>query len=550
MVPAMDPVVTVAGGRIRGVRREDLWSFSGIPYARAPIGDLRWRPPQPPLPWDDVRDASSFGPIAPQRVAEAGLASPADPRADHAQSEDCLTLNVWTPELPEEPTPDSGRGRPVMVWLHGGGFTSGSGSVFLYRGEHLARHGDAVVVTINYRLGALGWLGHRGMGDADGFIGNWGLLDQVAALRWVQDHIAAFGGDRDLVTVFGESAGGFSVVALMAAPPAAGLFRRAIVQSGGPHVHSVAQAEDAGDRLAATLGLSACTRAALESVPATELVAATDEMSKARPDPGSISLPFLPVVDGVFLLRDPLTALERGAARGVDLLIGTNRDELTLFALGRPELLGMDEAGTRRWVSHAAPDVPTEELMEAYREARSVRGEPLDPSALMVAIGSDGVFRWPSLQVAAAQQALGGPTFVYLFEWESPAFGGLLGSCHGLELPFVFGVAHVPVVQLFTGVGTEVEALSSQMQQAWLSFARYGDPAQGTSGEHWPAWDPRKRSTMVFGPQTGVTDGPRNPELAPWERHRPLVGPGISEGSGSGSGALAEDVPARPTPRQ
>jgi para-nitrobenzyl esterase len=218
-----------------------------------------------------------------------------------------------------------------------------------------------------------------------------------------------------------------------------------------------------------------------------------------------------------------LAALEQGAARGVDLLIGTNSDELTLFALGRPELLGMDEAGARRWVSHAAPDVPTDELMETYREARSVRGEALHPSALMVAIGSDGVFRWPSLQVAAAQQSLLAPTFVYLFEWESPAFGGLLGSCHALELPFVFGVVHVPVVQLFTGAGTAVEALSTQMQQAWLAFARHGDPSHGVSGGRWPLWDPKKRSTMVFGPRTGVMDGPRNPELAAWERHRPLV---------------------------
>ena len=487
---------------VRGVRREDLWSFSGVPYAQAPVGDLRWRPPQPPLPWDGVRDASSFGPIAPQRVAEAGLANPADPRADQAQSEDCLTLNIWTPEVPEDPTPDAGRGRPVMVWLHGGGFTSGSGSVFLYRGGQLARHGDVVVVTINYRLGALGWLGHRGLHDPDGFLGNWGLHDQVAALRWVRDHIAAFGGDKDLVTVFGESAGGFSVVALMGTPAAAGLFRRAIVQSGGPHVHSVAEAEEAADRLASTLGLSACTRAALQSVSAPDLVAATDEMAKAHPDPGSIALPFLPVVDGVFVPDRPLAAIEQGTARGVDLLIGTNRDELTLFALGRPELLGMDEAGARRWVSRVAPDVPTDDLLEAYREACSVRGEGLGPSALMVAIGSDGVFRWPSLQVAAAQHARGAPTFVYLFEWESPAFGGVLGACHALELPFVFGVVHVPVVQIFTGGGAEVDALSAQMHQAWLAFARHGDPSVGGSGEPWPVWDPRKRSTMVFGPRS------------------------------------------------
>ena len=168
MVLAMDGVVTVGGGRIRGVWREDLWSFSGIPYARAPEGPLRWRPPQPPLPWEGVRDASSFGPIAPQIVAAGGIASPSDPDAGDVRSEDCLTLNIWTREIPENPTSTPGRGRPVMVWIHGGGFTSGSGSVFLYRGDHLVRNGDVVVVTINYRLGALGFLGHRALDDPDG----------------------------------------------------------------------------------------------------------------------------------------------------------------------------------------------------------------------------------------------------------------------------------------------------------------------------------------------------------------------------------------------
>jgi len=473
-----------------------------------------------------VRDASSFGPIAPQRVAEAGLTSPADPSADAVQSEDCLTLNIWTPEVPDDPT--SVKGRPVMVWIHGGGFTSGSGSVFLYRGTQLARRGDVVVVTINYRLGALGFLGHPGLGDPDSFIGNWGLHDQVAALRWVRDHIAQFGGDPDCVTIFGESAGGFSVAALLAVPAAAGLFRRAVVQSGGPHVHTSAEAAVTADRLAATLGLPGCTRDALGPIPPAELVAAADELAKRAPEPGALAVSFLPVVDGAFLPQHPLTAVEQGAAAGVDLLIGTNRDELTLFSLGRPELMALDEARARNWVTNAVPDVPVTELMSGYQEARTVRAESVDPHALTVAIGTDAVFRWPSLQLAAAQQAQGARTFVYLFEWESPAFGGILGSSHALELPFVFGVVHVPGIQLFTGGGSEVETLSTQMQQAWLAFARSGDPAHAALEGGWPAWDPRKRTTMVFGRQTGATDGPRNAELAVWERYRPLFSPRIA----------------------
>jgi para-nitrobenzyl esterase len=517
----MDGEVTVAGGRVRGVRRNEVWSFSGIPYARPPVGELRWRPPQPPMQWRGVRDASSFGPIAPQPVAPAGITSPSDPDAAAPQSEDCLTLNIWTPGLPESPTGRPGDGRPVMVWIHGGGFTSGSGSVFLYRGGQLVRNGDVVVVTINYRLGALGLLGHRGLADPDGFIGNWGLHDQVAALGWVRDNIAQFGGDPARVTVFGESAGGFSVAALMGAPAAGDLFRRAIVQSGGAYAHTVSEAERASDRLASTLGLAECTRTSLSGVPAGELVAATEELGRRRPDPGMLPLPFLPVIDGVFLPQHPLGAVEHGSAAGVDLLIGTNRDELTLFGLGQPELLAQDEAGVLRWADREVPDVASGELLEGYRRARAARSEGVDPRSLMVALGSDGVFRWPSLQLAAAQRAQGAATYVYLFEWESPAFGGVLGSCHALELPFVFGLVHVPAVQLLTGAGPEVQELSTQMQQAWLAFARTGDPSTPELAS-WPAWDAHQRSTMVFGPRTGVVEAPRDAELAVWQRYRPL----------------------------
>ncbi len=316
MVLAMDGVVTVGGGRVRGVWREDLWSFSGIPYARAPEGPLRWRPPQPPLAWEGVRDASSFGPIAPQIVSAGGIASPSDPDAGDVRSEDCLTVNIWTREIPEHPTSTPGGGRPVMVWIHGGGFTSGSGSVLLYRGDRLVRNGDVVVVTINYRLGALGFLGHTALGDPDGYVGNWGLHDQIAALQWVRDHIAQFGGDPGNVTLFGESAGGFSVAALLGAPASAGLFHRAIVQSGGVHMHSLDEAERVADRLATALGVAACTREALEPIPFSDLLAATEEIAQRRPDPGLIPLPFLPVVDGVLLSTRPARGGRTGRGGG------------------------------------------------------------------------------------------------------------------------------------------------------------------------------------------------------------------------------------------
>ncbi len=518
----MKGVVSVTRGRLRGVWRGDLWSFSGIPYARAPVGELRWRAPQPPEAWDEVRDASTFGPIAPQSAAVPGITSPSDPETSEPHSEDCLSLNVWTPELPEAPTEEPGHGRPVLVFIHGGGFTSGSGSVFLYRGGNLVRNGDAVVVTINYRLGALGFLAHRDLADRDGRVGNWGILDQVAALAWVRDNIAAFGGDPHNVTIFGESAGGFSVATLLGTPAAAGLFRRAVVQSGGVHVHSVEEAERSAERLAAVLGLASCTRASLEHVPASELVAATEEIGRRRPDPGMIPLPYLPVVDGVSLPEHPLAAVANGAADGVDLLIGTNRDELTLFGLGNPTLMALDEEGMQRWVANAVPDMPAGEVIDTYRSARRSRGEPVGPMDIWVAVGTDVVFRWPSLQLAATHAARGSRTFVYLFDWESPAFGGMLGSCHALELPFVFGAVHLPVVQMFSGGGPAVEALSEQMQRAWLAFAAGGNPTHGGIDE-WLPWDPAVRSTMIFGARTSLAPAPRDAELAVLERHRPLV---------------------------
>jgi para-nitrobenzyl esterase len=517
----MDGVVSVSGGRIRGVWRGDLWSFSGIPYARAPEGDLRWHPPVAAEPWVEVRDASTFGPIAPQPTAAGGITSPSDPDASEPQSEDCLSLNVWTPELPAAPT-GPGQGRPVMVWIHGGGFTTGSGSVFLYRGGDLVRNGDAVVVTINYRLGALGFLGHRAVADEAGHVGNWGLHDQVAALRWVKDNIGQFGGDSGNVTLFGESAGGFSVSALLGIPAARGLFRRAIVQSGGVHVHSIDDAERAAGRLAAALEIGTLDRETMLNVPAPDLVEATNEIARQRPGAGALPLPFLPTVDGVFMPRHPLDAIREGSAAAVDLMIGTNRDELTLFELGNPALMTIDDAGVERWLANGAPDLPTKELLAAYREARTARNEGVTARDMWVAVGTDNVFRWPSLQLAAAQRANGAAAYVYLFDWESPAFGGILGSCHALEIPFVFGAVRVPAVQLFTGGGSDVEALSKHMQSAWLSFARSGDPSPSDSLE-WSQWDQTGRATMIFGPNTGVVNAPRDVELAILEQYRPLT---------------------------
>jgi para-nitrobenzyl esterase len=554
----VDGVVEVRSGRVRGVRRAGHWSFSGIPYAASPAGARRWRPPAPPVPWSGVRECDQFGPIAPQSqgLIEMSLGGEPDER-----SEDCLSLNVWTPEL-------DNRRRPVMVWVHGGSFVSGSGAGSLYRGGLLAREGDVVVVTLNYRLGILGFLGHPVLDDPgqswldgeewSGFA-NWGLADQVAALRWVRDHIADFGGDPGNVTLFGESAGGMSVSVLLGVPAATGLFHRAIVESGPPYSYTAERGATRAEQVASHLGVP-LSRRALEQVPADSLVTAAAELGieVARNDDPALLM--LPVVDGRFLPDPPEVAVAHGSVAGVPLLIGTNRDESAFFALGNPALSSLDEAGLRRWVrritpgtqvggaSASRPDVELErtahdlatgtahdlatgtahdrgvgtahdlatgtahdlatgtahdrgdessdELIARVTAARAGRGEPVEPRDLWVAIATEYVFRLPSIRLAdahagAAQPGVG--TYCYLFTWESPAFGGVLGSCHALEIPFVFGTIHNPAIQGFAGGGADALALSAAMRRAWTEFARSGSPGQ------WPGWDPEIRPTKIFG---------------------------------------------------
>ncbi len=511
----MDGVVKVQGGLLRGVRRESVWSFSGIPYAAPPTGTRRWRPPLAPDPWEGIRDCSAFGPIAPQAPNLVEMSLGAEP-AEH--SEDCLSLNIWTPGLDDA-------SRPVMVWVHGGSFVTGSGAGALYRGGLLAADGDVVVVTINYRLGILGFLAHPALADDgqswldgqewSGF-GNWGLADQIAALAWVRDHIATFGGDPQNVTLFGESAGGMSVSALLAVPDTRGLFHRAVVESGPPYVAEADDATERAERLAVHLGVP-MTREALEQVSAEELVRAASEFARVPSNMAESPFVVMPVVDRGLLDRQPEAAVAEGCASEVPLLIGTTRDEFGFFTVGNTELNSMDDEGLIRLVArHTQAGERAPELIETIRSARSARGEATAPRDLGIAIATESVFRWPSVRLADAHAQAAGPgvtTYCYLFTWESPAFGGFLGSCHALEIPFVFGTVHNPGVQGYAGRGEEAFALSAAMRAAWVEFARTG------SVEPWPGWESGRRPTTVFGPwpnEAGMehrVDAPRNEEL-------------------------------------
>jgi para-nitrobenzyl esterase len=434
------------------------------------------------------------------------------------KAEDCLSLNVWTPAL------DDGR-RPVMVWVHGGSFVSGSGAGSLYRGGMLAREGEVVVVTINYRLGLLGFLAHPALeepgrtwldGEKWSGFGNWGLADQVAALRWVHDHIAGFGGDPGNVTLFGESAGGMSVSTLLAVPAARGLFHRAIVESGPPYTSTVEEASARAEQVAGRLGVP-LTREALEQVPVEALVSVAADLAVANASAGDAGLLVTPVVDGGLLPGDPVAAVAGGSASGVPLLIGTTRDEWAFFTVGDAAVATLDEDGLRGRLRRLAPDREVaDRLIGRVREARAGRGEAVTPRDLWVAIASEFVFRLPTVRFADAHRAAAAPgvgTFAYLFTWESPLFGGYLGSCHALEIPFVFGTVANPAIQGFAGGGEDALALSAAIRRAWTGFARTGDPGG------WAGWEPDRRPTTVLGPWPGEgglehrVERPRDQEL-------------------------------------
>jgi len=498
-------LVVTAHGPVRGVPLDGGGAvFRNVPYAAAPSGARRFHPPVPPEPWTGVRDAASFGPTAPK----AAYAAPFDallPDPDIA-GEDYLNLNVWTPDLAGS--------APVMVWLHGGAFANGSGAVPGYDGTAFARDG-VVLVTLNYRLGAEGFLS---LADDDA-VANLGLLDQVAALRWVRENIAVFGGDPDRVTVFGQSAGAMSIGALLAMPAAAGLFRRAILQSGAAHhALSLASARLIAGRLAALLDI-APTRDGLAGVPASRLLAAQQQLraeisadpSPARWGEAAVNyMPFEPVVDGHVLPRHPARAVADGESADIDVLIGTNSDEFRLFTVPTG-LFGLITEPLARAVA-AGYGLDPSEALAVYRA-----GHPAASFAeLHQRLVTDWFYRIPALRLAEAYAARRpGATFVYEFAWRPPTFDGLLGACHAAELPFVFDTLAEEGLAGLIGA-TPPAALATAMHSAWVAFAATGDPG-------WPAYRPEGtgsdaiRATMVFDVPSAVVSDPRPAERALWK---------------------------------
>lgn len=488
----MDQVVSasteIAQGKLQGVARDGVLRFNGIPYARPPVGALRWRAPEAAEGWAGVRDAAHFGNIAPQVASAAGAVLGGTPGT---RSEDCLYLNVQTPGC-------DGAKRAVMVWIHGGAFVTGAGSVGTYNGKYIVPRGDIVLVTINYRLGAFGFLNLR---DAtDGKLpgtGAEGLADQIAALRWVKENIAQFGGDPDNVTIFGESAGGMSVGALLACPAARGWFHKAIAQSGASDIGT---ARDVSAQVGRQI-LEKLDGADPLTVPWEAILDIQKAILEAPRESGG--MPFSPTIDGAILPRRAIDLVAEGSAAGVPVMTGTTRDEWKLFTIAAQNIKSLDEAGLRKLTGRLVGEDHADAVLAAY-----TAGTPFDR---WNDINTDRTFFVPATRLLDTQ-AKHAPVYGYRFDWPSPAFGGALGSCHALELGFTFGTYRVKGAEPFFGGGEKAEALANAMMDAWIAFAKTGKPS--TDGTAWLRYDGGKRATMIFG------DGDPHMTAAPNEARR------------------------------
>jgi len=510
--PMSNPVVATALGAVEGVvvGEPGVWVFRGIPYAEAPTGERRFRPPLPARPWTGVRPAAEFGPAAPQATG-GPLDGMVPGMTPSPIGEDCLSLTVWAPGSP-------GEARPVLVWIHGGAFMIGSSSLLTYDGARLASEHGVVVVSINYRLGALGFLDLRQRGgERLGAVANCGLLDQLLALEWIRDNVAAFGGDPGRITVFGESAGAGSILHLLAAPASKGLLHRAIVQS--PGVHMTLDAEQADFVTGAFLDRLGVATGDLEQLQALPWPVLIEAQSAALMEVMAAvgAMPYHPVVDGVTVPEPPLAALEAGRAAGIDLVIGGTADEMRLFAdprsrhADRDQLIRLAEghlqsdAGRRLGI---APDRAAA-LVDAYT-GRSTTAEEA-----WTAVLTDSMMRLPAMQVADAQSRWHPSTFSYLFTWEAPR----LGAFHAIDLPFTFGTFEVDGWGAFVGADDDALRLSSQMRAAWAAFAATGEPSTPSLGV-WPRYTTAGRETMELGRQSRVVSDPHGEIRRLWAPDR------------------------------
>lgn len=487
------PVVATTYGRVRGAHGGDVYTFKGIPYAEAPVGPLRFRAPQPPKTWDGVRAATSFSRIAPQPIQTFAGARPLE------MSEDCLTVNVYTPALGDAAL-------PVMVWIHGGAYYLGSSADPLYDGARLAARG-VVVVTFNYRVGPLGYLDLSSFSTKDDvFEANVGQRDQLAALQWVRENIGFFGGSPDRVTLFGESSGAGAVTTMLATPSAEGLLQGAIAQSSPVgSVYTRETARVAAERFLRRLDVAPGEVHRLRRIPAGALIEACSRLIRdtIEVEPGTI--PVAPIVDGELVPEYPLTAMARGNALRVPLIIGSNRNEAMLFRLMRSPIVPNSSKSVQLMVERLGTP-------EALALPAGYRGYPRLRPALR--LSTDAAFRMPTIWAASAHSQYA-PTWAYEFDFAPPLMRiSRLGALHGAELPHVFAT-HVPRIVSFGAVGAG-HRLTQRMQARWVSFAAIGDPNPVGMSPVWPHYDTESRLTYIFDSKDRVVPDPHGELRRAW----------------------------------
>ncbi len=509
------PMAETASGKLRGAHAGCIHSFKGVPYGASTAGRNRFRPPQPPAAWTGVRDALSYGPRAWQlpgrpkrRAVLETLLGPADTMPE---SEDCLTINLWTPGL------DTTARRPVMVWLHGGAFAYGSGNRAVTDGGNLARRGDVVVVSVNHRLNIFGFLD---LGDLGGNkwaqSGNAGMLDIVAALRWVRDNIAGFGGDPHNVTIFGESGGGGKVSVLLAMPQAKGLFHRAVVQSGAAvRVSTRERATVLAEAVLHQFGLSAGECAKLQNLPPERVAAVIAPVLRTvgrSPRPLLDRYDFGPVVDGDDLPQHPADPAAPPSAAGIPLLIGGTREESAFFLADDDAVWNgtLSEAELRQRVGAVAGS-ETEALLAVY--AAALPGTSPADRLIAALTGSNFWIRTVLFAERCAERQ-GAPVYLYSLDWQSPAHRGRLKAHHAMDLPFVFDNPDVPDT---TAGAAGARELAARVSETWIAFARNGRPDNPAIPD-WPAYGSAERATMIFDNECRVSRDPGRDARLLWTR--------------------------------
>jgi para-nitrobenzyl esterase len=491
-----DAVASTRSGEVRGKLDDGVYVFKGIPYGAPTGGKNRFMPPREPQPWRGVRDAFEYGPACPQ-LDPPPAGQPVSARSEaKGASEDCLVLNVWTPALRDNVR------RPVMVWMHGGGFTLLSGSSPVYDGTRLAQKGDVVVVTLNHRLNVFGYLYLAGLGGgkfADS--GNVGQLDLIAALRWVRDNIASFGGDPASVMIFGESGGGGKVSTLLAMPEARGLFQRAAMQSGfGVTAITPEAATKMTRSILELLHVSEQDVDKLQSMPVPRLLEALQKVT------GGLPFGIGPVVDGRSLPRHPFTPDAPETARDVPVLLGYNKTETT-YLFPPPGAFDLDWPGLAKQLATALPGIDVPKVIAGWRALHPTA----TPSDLYFEITTEGTMGLNANTAAVRKSAQGGaPVFLYRLEWPTPIEGGRMRTPHSLDIPLVFD--NVAKASALIGSGAqEAQRVSDTMSAAWLAFARSGTPnAPGLPS--WPAFDSHSRATMIFNVSSRAVNDPLRAE--------------------------------------